>query len=205
MDSGSGLNSDGTLPSPRPSFDSLFASAPFGDGFGTRVIVTCNAPTCSASPSMCSDNPAAAPSAGLPVERTNTDPRHRLCGSSSAYPMPGYRWAGSRLGSVNGDTTDCPFWSEPLAHGRERQSSSSRQDDHLYDYDGGAPAPPSLGCPRQLISVDPRKATSTLAALDPGKRTVIDGARFANTKVGYRELMRFAARWKHVAWAVEGC
>jgi transposase len=56
-----------------------------------------------------------------------------------------------------------------------------------------------------LISVDPHKASSTLAVLDPLTRTAIDGARFANTKEGYRELMRFAARWRHRRWAVEGC
>lgn len=52
-----------------------------------------------------------------------------------------------------------------------------------------------------LISVDPHKASSTLAVLDPVTRTAIDGARFANTKEGYRELMRFAGRWKHRRWA----
>ena len=56
-----------------------------------------------------------------------------------------------------------------------------------------------------LISVDPHKASSTLTVLDPVTRTVIDGARFANTKDGYRDLVRFAARWKHRRWAVEGC
>jgi hypothetical protein len=38
-----------------------------------------------------------------------------------------------------------------------------------------------------LISVDPHKASSTLAVLDPVTRTVIDGALFANTKESYRE------------------
>jgi hypothetical protein len=57
----------------------------------------------------------------------------------------------------------------------------------------------------ELISVDPHKASSTLAVFDPVTRTAIDGARFANTKEGYRELMRFAARWQHRRWAVEGC
>jgi transposase len=56
-----------------------------------------------------------------------------------------------------------------------------------------------------LISIDPHKASSTLAVFDPFTRTPIDGARFANTKEGYRELARFAARWKHRRWAVEGC
>jgi transposase len=56
-----------------------------------------------------------------------------------------------------------------------------------------------------LISVDPHKTSSTLAVFDPVRRTAIDGARFANTKDGYRDLMRFAARWKQRRWAVEGC
>ena len=56
-----------------------------------------------------------------------------------------------------------------------------------------------------LISVDPHKASSTLAVFDPVTRTAIDGARFANTKEGYRELARFAGRWAHRRWAVEGC
>jgi hypothetical protein len=56
-----------------------------------------------------------------------------------------------------------------------------------------------------LISVDPHEASSTLAVFDPTTRTVIDGARFANTKDGYRDLMRFAARWRKRRWAVEGC
>ena len=56
-----------------------------------------------------------------------------------------------------------------------------------------------------LISVDPHKASSTLAVFDPVTRTAIDGARLANTKEGYRELARFAARWKRRRWAVEGC
>jgi transposase len=56
-----------------------------------------------------------------------------------------------------------------------------------------------------LISVDPHKASSTLAVFDPVTRTAIDGARFANTKEGYCELVRFAGRWTHRRWAVEGC
>jgi transposase len=56
-----------------------------------------------------------------------------------------------------------------------------------------------------VISVDPHKASSTLAVLDPVTRTALDGARFANTKDGYQELMRFVARWPQRRWAVEGC
>ncbi len=56
-----------------------------------------------------------------------------------------------------------------------------------------------------LISVDPHKASNTLAVLDPVTKTPIDGARFANSTVGYRDLMGFAHRWKDRRWAVEGC
>jgi len=56
-----------------------------------------------------------------------------------------------------------------------------------------------------LISVDPHKASSTLAVFDPVTRTPIDGARFANTTAGYRDLVRFAHRWRQRRWAVEGC
>jgi transposase len=56
-----------------------------------------------------------------------------------------------------------------------------------------------------LISVDPHKASSTLAVLDPVTRTPIAGARFANTHAGYSELLAFAGRWDRRHWAVEGC
>ena len=56
-----------------------------------------------------------------------------------------------------------------------------------------------------LISVDPHKASNTLAVLDPVTKTPIEGARFANSTVGYRNLMAFAYRWKDRRWAVEGC
>ena len=48
-----------------------------------------------------------------------------------------------------------------------------------------------------LISVGPHKASSTLVVFDPVTRTPIDGARFANTTAGYRDLVRFAHRWRH--------
>ncbi len=56
-----------------------------------------------------------------------------------------------------------------------------------------------------LISVDPHKASNTLAVLDPVTKTPIDGGRFANTTRGFRELMVFARRWDDRRWAVEGC
>jgi len=56
-----------------------------------------------------------------------------------------------------------------------------------------------------LISVDPHKASNTLAVLDPVTKTPIEEARFANSTMGYRDLMAFANRWKDRRWAVEGC
>jgi transposase len=56
-----------------------------------------------------------------------------------------------------------------------------------------------------MISVDPHKASNTLAVMDPVTKTVIARQRFANTAVGYRRLREFAGGWTHRRWAVEGC
>ncbi len=56
-----------------------------------------------------------------------------------------------------------------------------------------------------MISVDPHKASNTLAVMDPVTKTVIARQRFANTAVGYRRLREFAGGWRHRRWAVEGC
>ena len=45
-----------------------------------------------------------------------------------------------------------------------------------------------------MISVDPHKASNTLAVMDPVTKTVIARQRFANTAVGYRRLREFAGR-----------
>jgi hypothetical protein len=55
-----------------------------------------------------------------------------------------------------------------------------------------------------MIAVDPHKASNTAAVLDPVTKTVIESARFANSADGYGQLARFAARWEHRRWAVEG-
>ena len=55
-----------------------------------------------------------------------------------------------------------------------------------------------------MISVDPHKASNTLAVMDPVSKTVIARQRFANTAVGYRRLREFAGGWTHRRWAVEG-
>lgn len=56
-----------------------------------------------------------------------------------------------------------------------------------------------------LLSVDPHKASATVAVLDPVTRTPIETARFPNTVEGYGQLRRFARRWSQRWWAVEGC
>ncbi len=56
-----------------------------------------------------------------------------------------------------------------------------------------------------MIAVDPHKASNTAAVLDPVTKTVIESARFANSRQGYRQLSGFAARWELRRWAVEGC
>ena len=56
-----------------------------------------------------------------------------------------------------------------------------------------------------VLSVDPHKASATVAVLDPETRTPIEVARFANTVEGYVQLRRFAHRWSRRWWAVEGC
>ena len=56
-----------------------------------------------------------------------------------------------------------------------------------------------------MISVDPHKASNTLAVMDPVTKTVLAGQRFANSSAGYRRLREFTGRWDHRRWAVEGC
>jgi hypothetical protein len=56
-----------------------------------------------------------------------------------------------------------------------------------------------------LLSVDPHKASATVAVLDPATRTQVDAARLANTVDGYGQLRRFARRCPRRWWAIEGC
>ena len=46
-----------------------------------------------------------------------------------------------------------------------------------------------------MISVDPHKASNTLAVMDPVTKAVIARQRFANTAGGYRRLREFAGGW----------
>jgi transposase len=56
-----------------------------------------------------------------------------------------------------------------------------------------------------MIAVDPHKASSTAAVLDPVTKTLIETARFASSGDGYGRLTVFARRREHRRWAVEGC
>ena len=56
-----------------------------------------------------------------------------------------------------------------------------------------------------MISVDPHKASNTLAVMDPVTKAVIARQRFANSVGGYRRLREFAGGWADRRWAVEGC
>jgi transposase len=56
-----------------------------------------------------------------------------------------------------------------------------------------------------MISVDPHKASNTLAVMDPVTKAVIARQRFANSAGGYRRLREFAGGWVDRRWAVEGC
>jgi hypothetical protein len=55
------------------------------------------------------------------------------------------------------------------------------------------------------IAVDPRKAHNRLVVLDPVSRPAVEGAEFANTHAGYRQMVRFARRWRERGLAVKGC
>ena len=62
-----------------------------------------------------------------------------------------------------------------------------------------------MGNEEVLIAVDPHKGHHTLVVLDPVSRRSVEEAEFANTHAGYREMVRFARRWRQRRWAVEGC
>jgi hypothetical protein len=62
-----------------------------------------------------------------------------------------------------------------------------------------------MGNEEVLVAVDPHKGHNTLVVLDPVGRRPVEEAEFANTHAGYREMMRFARRWRQRRWAVEGC
>ena len=56
---------------------------------------------------------------------------------------------------------------------------------------------------RVVVAVDPHKASWTAAAVD-GSLQPLATARVPVSRDGYRALRRFAHRWPHARWAIEG-
>ena len=55
-----------------------------------------------------------------------------------------------------------------------------------------------------IIGVDPHKSSHTAAAVDPTTNTSAGSVRVEASLAGYRQLMRWAARFPERRWAVEG-
>ncbi|SBT39016.1 IS110 family transposase [Micromonospora narathiwatensis] len=64
------------------------------------------------------------------------------------------------------------------------------------------PAPPSASAP-VVIAIDPHKASWTAVAVD-NRLQPLAAIRVEVNRDGYRQLRRFAGRWPHATWAVEG-
>jgi transposase len=56
---------------------------------------------------------------------------------------------------------------------------------------------------RVVVAVDPHKASWTAAAVD-GSPQPLATVRVPVSRDGYRALRRFAHRWPHARWAIEG-
>ena len=56
---------------------------------------------------------------------------------------------------------------------------------------------------RVVVAVDPHKASWTAAAVD-GSLQPLAIVRVPVGRDGYRALRRFAHRWPHARWAIEG-
>jgi transposase len=56
---------------------------------------------------------------------------------------------------------------------------------------------------RVVIGIDPHKASWTAAAVDSTLR-VLASIRVEVNRDGYRQLRRFARRFTHASWAIEG-
>lgn len=54
-----------------------------------------------------------------------------------------------------------------------------------------------------VIAIDPHKASWTAVAVD-SRLQPLGAIRVEVNRDGYRQLRRFAGRWPHAAWAVEG-
>jgi len=56
---------------------------------------------------------------------------------------------------------------------------------------------------RMIIAVDPHKASVTIEVIDGDGKVAATG-RFGTDARSYRNLLRYARRWPHRMWAVEG-
>ncbi|WP_433281636.1 hypothetical protein [Micromonospora sp. CA-244673] len=65
------------------------------------------------------------------------------------------------------------------------------------------PAAASSTPPRVVIAIDPHKASWTAVAVD-NRLQPLAAIRVEVNRDGYRQLLRFAGRWSHAVWAVEG-
>ena len=54
-----------------------------------------------------------------------------------------------------------------------------------------------------IIGVDPHKRTHTASALDPATHRVLASLQVEATVAGYRQLLRWAARFEARRWAME--
>ena len=54
-----------------------------------------------------------------------------------------------------------------------------------------------------IIGIDPHKRTHTASALDPSTHAVRGSLQLDASLAGYRQLLRWAARFAHRRWAVE--
>src|SRR5436190_12671502 len=65
------------------------------------------------------------------------------------------------------------------------------------------PSPEDTPVSTVMIAVDPHKRSWTAAAVDTHLRPLAT-VRVPVSRDGYRTLLRFARRWPHTTWAIEG-
>jgi transposase len=63
-------------------------------------------------------------------------------------------------------------------------------------------APPTAPAP-VVIAIDPHKASWTAVVVNGGL-TPVAALRVEVNRAGYLQLRRFAAKWPHAQWAIEG-
>lgn len=54
-----------------------------------------------------------------------------------------------------------------------------------------------------VIGIDPHKRTHTASALEPRTHAVVGTLQIEASLAGYRQLLRWAARFRQRSWAVE--